>query len=122
MTALLFLIAAPVPPPRPLTAELLVGRWEWRWGTLEPGWIEFGADGRYTSRHSQGDCPNYCGRWLVRDGVLTLYEGRAPEPGTHEAAEWHQKYDVSMDTRRYPALTGKCGVTVVKLSNPRRPK
>jgi hypothetical protein len=114
------LCLAPVPPDRPLTRELLVGRWDYAWGQMPDGWIELYADGRYVSRHDQGFEPTFAGGWIVRGKVLTLYEGRCPCPGEPEALKVNSEYPITLSTAKFPTLKGECRGTVVVLSNPRR--
>lgn len=120
LLALLFVCHAPTPPPRPLTAELMVGRWDYSWGSRAEGWIEFHADGRYVASHEPTMLPSHAGAWTVRDNVLTLHEGRCPCPGEPLALRIGSDYPIRLSTARYPVIAGKCRGTEVKFSNPLR--
>jgi hypothetical protein len=119
MLTILFLVAAPAPPPPVLTAELLVGRWSYDWATMTGGWIVFMADGRYAASHDGCDMPKYAGLWEYRRGVLTLHETRVnPEDGSLD--ENVREYAVAVSARKWPVVLGDYHGTVVVLSNPRR--
>jgi len=76
--------AAPVPPAAAAKPEpQLVGRWEYDYGSMLGGWIEFGpvdADGFgiYRSTHARFCAlPDYTGLWWVdRTGSVHLIERR----------------------------------------------
>ena len=104
---------APVPQPRPLTTEMMVGRWDYAWGQMADGWIEFHADGHYVSRHDPGINPTFAGQWLVYEGVLTLKEGRCPCPEEPTALLVNSVYPIQVCGKKYPTVTGTCGVTAV---------
>lgn len=116
----LFVVLAPVPQPRPLTAEMMVGQWDYKWGGMADGWIQFLPDGHYFSRHYPGDYPQYCGEYTVHRGVLTLYEARMPCPDDSAAALITATYPVELSTADFPAIRGKYGMTDVLFSNPKR--
>jgi hypothetical protein len=112
--------AAPLPPPRPLSAELLVGKmWDYRWQGMSDGWIVFTEDGRYFSAHGQYLFSTCTGPFIVEGNVLTLYEGWCRGNGSPEAANWTKAYPITLSTAKYPVLAGKCELTTVVLSNPR---
>jgi hypothetical protein len=115
-----FAQAAPLPPPRPLTAEMLIGRWEYKWGTLPVGWIEFRADGHYYSAHRQAEWPEFCGWWEIRGDVLTLREGRCPCREDLTATCCTSPYPVTISTAGFPVIAGTSYGTKVVLSNPVR--
>jgi hypothetical protein len=120
LLAVLF-VAAPAPPPPPLTAELLVGRWDYEYGQLSAGWIVFGADGTYSSRHGPDPDPSYCGQWEVRPGAVVLTEyGVRPPWDDSNSPRCGVEYEFRVSTRRFPAIEGTCGSNVVRLSKPRR--
>jgi hypothetical protein len=114
------LCLAPVPPDRPLTRELLVGRWDYAWGERKEGWIEFYPDGRYVASHEPTLLPSHAGAYTVRGKVLTLHEGRCPCPGDPDALRINSEYPITLSTAKFPTLKGECRGTVVVLSNPRR--
>jgi hypothetical protein len=120
MLTILFLVAAPAPPPPVLTAELLVGRWSYDWATMTGGWIVFMADGRYAASHDGCEMPKYAGLWEYRRGVLTLHETRInPEDGSLD--ENVREYAVAVvSTRRWPRIEGSYHGSAVVFSNPRR--
>lgn len=115
---LTLVVAAPLPQPPKLSAELLVGRWEFSWGGMPAGWIEFRADGRYVSRHSPGAEPLYTGFYSVRGDVLTLYEDRMPCPCDWRAADCRTEYPIPVSMERYPVIVGRGGYAT--FSNPQR--
>ena len=98
--------AAPVPTPRPLATDLLLGRWEYRWGTLPVGWIEFREDGRYFSAHRQVEWPEFMGHWWVRGDVLTIQEGRCPCLDDLTAPTCLSCYEIKLSTSDYPTIAG----------------
>ena len=104
MLSLLFAIAAPVPAPRPLMPEMMVGTWDYSWGSQLDGWITFLDDGRYFSRHTTGTFPEYTGKWTLWRDTLTLHEGRFTEG---EAPVCSTRYPVVISSNKYPTLTGK---------------
>ena len=113
LLALPLIVGAPLPPPRPLSAELIVGRWNcYEWGTMGRGWIVFEPDGMYFSRHSEGVEPVYAGHWSIRGNVLTLHEGRLCSDSPLVITT---DYPVVIDTRDLPDLAGSYHGTPVKL-------
>ncbi len=113
------MIGGPIPnPSRPvLTAELLVGRWEYAWGPMKDGWIEFFPDGRYQARHDKlGEnwyMPRHAGQYEVRDGMIILTEGVVSE-GYATVAD--RVYEVVSTTDNWPVIDGEYGTTRMKLS------
>lgn len=101
-----------------LTAAMLVGRWEYDWGQMQGGWIEFYPDGRYASRHDRkGELwyqPRHAGGYEVRDGMLILTEGMVIED---QALIADRPYAIVVTLKEWPAIIGECGTTPVKFSN-----
>lgn len=91
-----FAPAAPVPPPRKLTAEFLVGQWQYSWGGMRDGWIIFRADGRYLSSHHDLTNPTYAGTWELSGRTLTLFEGCAHGDGCEWPSEFRTRYVVTL--------------------------
>lgn len=114
------LSGAPVPPPpKELTAELLVGAWRYEFGTYRDGRMWLFADGTYVARHSADAHAVYAGDWRLERGTLVLTEfwfdpdlGRVSEPTV---------FRLTFDLRAYPRLVGTSnGDTRVALSDPKR--
>jgi hypothetical protein len=97
--------AAPLPPPRSLTAEMFVGSWAYQWGYMKDGWITFTDDGLYFSSHHPSDQPSYVGWYEARGNVLTLHESRFAEGDPR--SDYSTEYPVTIRLDRYPALVGQ---------------
>lgn len=115
-----FLCAAPVPPP-PAKVEPhhLAGVWDYAWGQQVNGEVVFCENGTYTSRHSPREDGAYThvGLWAVEDNVLTLRETCVCDGWAYHHLV---RYEIKLDPRRYPVVSGVCGATEVLFSNPRR--
>jgi hypothetical protein len=113
--------AAPVPPPRPMTAELMPGLYDYQWGGMGKGWILLTADGHYLSCHSPCVTPSYAGTWEYSGDRFTLFEGCAHGDGDEWCSEYRTRYTVTVKQSSAAGLVGvySDGV-VVTLSNPKR--
>ncbi len=112
--------AAPVSPPPRLTDEMLVGRWDFQWGTQREGWIEFLPDGRYHSRHCPGDPPSYAGLYWVHRGEIVLWERRMMPALEPTDCGTHSTYRIPVSMAKWPLIDGNYLGQRVVFSNPQR--
>ena len=123
--------AAPLPPPRKLSAELLAGkRWDCTWGTSKDRYFYFLPDGSYwygyVERITIGDDkievvdvdhPTHVGCYLVRGNELLIEEGWFQ---SDHCVQFNAQYQILFDMADCPVLVGKASTGFrVELSNPR---
>jgi hypothetical protein len=111
--------AAPVPPPRKLTRELLLGWWDYEYGHYRDGQLCLNPDGTYFARHQADHSLATVGVWWIENQALVLREfGFCMERGL--VGSGPAQYEFRLATDRYPYLIDDGpGRTRVVLSNPR---
>ncbi len=95
---------APLPPPPKLSAEILVGKWDLRWG-INDCKIWFAKDGTFALTVGNGEGPFWHGTWCVRDGALELTKW-AFDPTTRCNSEPSQ-YQFELDMKQFPTISAK---------------
>jgi hypothetical protein len=121
---LLFVCAAPVPPPpKALNTEALVGLWDYKYGEQREGLMLLQANGIYFSRHSPQSQMIYCGLWWVEGDTLCLKEtSYYPEAADRKWSRNWASYRFKFDLSKWPCYTAKTAfATEVVLSGRKEP-
>lgn len=112
--------AAPVPPPpKQLTAEMMVGKWSYSWHNWPDGTIWLHEDKTYSAHHTPGGNYIYHGTWSVEGGKLTLEEWAFDTQWSTNSGP--MTYVFEFAAKDYPTLVGTSnGGPKVVLSNLKR--
>lgn len=111
--ACLGLGAAPVPKapaPKALTADMMVGTWQYEWDIFRDGVIAFDAAGGYVGIHIPGSSTIYSGTWKIEGGDTIVISEYAHSLDTN--ARWGPtEFRFTFDPKTYPNLVGKSNGT-----------
>lgn len=100
---------APVPkqpPPKVLTADMMLGTWEYEWNAMRSGVITFDDSGSYVGIHIPGGSMIYSGTWTIEGGdtiVLSEYAHNLDTNGRSGPTT----YRFQFAAKDYPAMVGK---------------
>jgi len=108
LLGLLFPYCAPVPDWRPkeLTVALLVGKWEYEYGSYKEGHIILKPDKTYWAMHSPDSRSVYYGTWEPDGSTLTLKEHTACLDDLWAGGHHCAVYKFTFDLKQWPTLEG----------------
>ena len=111
--------AAPVPPqPKELTFELLVGEWDYRYGSIFGAKLWLCPDGTLVSRYGTEDAPSlYVGVWRVENGNTLVLCEHAYSGISGVRFGQAEVSKLVIDPKTYSNPQGKCEHRVVSLTN-----